>query len=241
MAPERVVLVTGGSRGIGRGIAEGFLEDGARVAICSRNPTDAPAGLRHYECDVRDAEQVERLFDRLVADFGRVDVVVNNAGGSPYCDAADASPRFIEKIVSLNLLAPFFVCREAHRVMERGGVIINIASVSGTRPSPGTAAYGAAKAGLINLTQTLAVEWAARRIRVNAIVAGLVATEHSEDHYGGARGLERVAKTVPAQRMGTPKDVADLCRFLASERADYLTGAAIPLHGGGEWPAFLRP
>jgi NAD(P)-dependent dehydrogenase (short-subunit alcohol dehydrogenase family) len=119
-----------------------------------------------------------------------------------------------------------------------GGSIVNIGSVSGLRPSPGTAAYGAAKAGLVNLTRTLAVEWAPK-VRVNCVVAGMIATEAAEDHYGGAAGLAAVAATVPLGRMGTPEDVAGACLFLSSPLASYVSGAALEVHGGGEGPAFL--
>jgi NAD(P)-dependent dehydrogenase (short-subunit alcohol dehydrogenase family) len=134
------------------------------------------------------------------------------------------------------------VAQAANRVMQAqpsGGAIVNISSVSGIRPSPGTAAYGAAKAGLLSLTQTLAIEWAPK-VRVNAVSAGLVATEDSLDHYGGADGVARVATTVPMGRFGSPGDVADAVTFLASSLAGYVTGANLTLHGGGEWPAFLR-
>ena len=193
-------------------------------------------------CDVRDPEQVTALVDRLVAAHGRLDVTVNNAGGSPSAAAADASPRFSEAIVRLNLLAPLHVAQAANRVMQEqpdGGSIVNVASVSALRPSPGTAAYGAAKAGLLSLTQSLAVEWAPK-VRVNAVSAGLVATDDSLDHYGGADGVARVAATVPNGRFATPADVADAVTFLASPLASYATGANLVLHGGGEWPAFLR-
>jgi NAD(P)-dependent dehydrogenase (short-subunit alcohol dehydrogenase family) len=119
-----------------------------------------------------------------------------------------------------------------------GGAIVNIASVSGTRPSPGTAAYGAAKAGLLNLTQTLAVEWAPR-VRVNAVVAGLIATEQAHLHYGDEAAIARVAATVPAGRLGTPDDVAGACLYLSSSLAGYVTGAALSVHGGNERPAYL--
>ena len=115
---------------------------------------------------------------------------------------------------------------------------MNMASVSGLRPSPGSAAYGAAKAGLINLTRTLAMEWAPK-VRVNCIVAGMIATEAADDHYGGPVGLAAVAATVPLGRMGTPADIAGVCLFLASPLASYVTGAALEAHGGGEWPPFL--
>ena len=122
---------------------------------------------------------------------------------------------------------------------EDGGSIVNITSVSGLRPSPGSSAYGAAKAGLINLTQSLAVEWAPK-VRVNTVSAGLVATEAADEYYGGPEGMARVAATVPLGRFGTPEDVAGPCLFLASPLAAYVTGANLVVHGGGEWPAFLR-
>ena len=121
---------------------------------------------------------------------------------------------------------------------EGGGSIVNIASVSGLRPSPGTAAYGAAKAGLISLTPSLAVEWAPK-VRVNTLSAGLVATESADAHYGGADGMARVAATVPLGRFGTPGDMAGICLFLASPLAAYVSGANLVAHGGGERPAFL--
>ncbi len=124
------------------------------------------------------------------------------------------------------------------RAAGRGGSIVNIGSVSGLRPSPGTAAYGAAKAGLINLTRTLAVEWAPE-IRVNCVVAGMIATAAADEHYGGAAGTAAVAATVPLGRMGTPADVAGACLFLASPLASYVSGATLEVHGGGETPAFL--
>ena len=242
----KVVVVTGGARGVGRGITEAFLAAGADVAICGRKEPaqdELPGadGRRavFLTADVRDAEQAASVLTATAERWGRVDVLVNNAGGSPAVRAADASPRFVAQVVALNLLAPMYCAQAAHALMQtEGGSIINIASVSGLRPSPGTAAYGAAKAGLINLTRSLAVEWAPR-IRVNCVVAGLIATEAAQDHYGGAAGIAAVARTVPLGRMGTPDDVADACLFLASPLAAYVSGAALEVHGGGEGPAFL--
>ncbi len=239
----KVVIVTGGTKGVGRGIVERFSGAGAHVVTCSRNaPATLPEGAVFVEADVRDVDQIDRVVAAATDRFGRLDVLINNAGGSPYAEAADASPRLSEKIIALNLIAPLHFCQRAHAVMrdqDGGGCIVNIASVSGTRPSPGTAAYGAAKAGLINLTQTLAVEWAPA-VRVNAIVAGLIRTEQTHLHYGDDAGVARVEATVPMRRMGTPTDVADACLFLASDLAGYITGASLELHGGNEWPAFLR-
>jgi NAD(P)-dependent dehydrogenase (short-subunit alcohol dehydrogenase family) len=237
----QVALVTGGTKGIGAAIADRLAEAGATVVVCGRTEPEASAHPFHA-CDVRDPDQVAALVADVVADHGRLDIAVNNAGGSPSVPAADASPRFTEAIIRLNLLGPIQVAQAANNVMQAqasGGSIVNVGSVSGLRPSPGTAAYGAAKAGLLHVTQTLAIEWAPK-VRVNAVSAGLVATEDSLDHYGGPDGLARVAATVPMGRFGTPDDVADAVAFLASPLASYVTGANLLLHGGGEWPAFLR-
>src|SRR5690606_13046189 len=127
------------------------------------------------------------------------------------------SPRFSEAIIRLNLLAPLNLSQAANAVMQKqneGGAIINIASVSGVRPSPGTAAYGAAKAGLLNLSTSLAIEWAPK-VRVNCITAGLIRTEQSHLHYGDEAGVQAVAQTVPLERMATPEDIGDACLYLA--------------------------
>jgi NAD(P)-dependent dehydrogenase (short-subunit alcohol dehydrogenase family) len=237
----KVALVTGGARGVGRGITDSFLRSGADVAICGRHQPEDAAGAAWFEADVRDAEQVQRLVGSVVDRFGRLDVVVNNAGGSPAVLAADASPRFSTSIVALNLLAPLFVAQRANAVMQEqteGGTIINIGSVSGMRPTPNTAAYGAAKAGLINLTQTLAMEWAPK-VRVNCVTGGLIRTEQSHLHYGSEAGVAAVAATIPMGRMAEPSDIGDVCLMLASPLARYVSGANLVVHGGGEPPPYL--
>jgi NAD(P)-dependent dehydrogenase (short-subunit alcohol dehydrogenase family) len=242
----RAVVITGGTKGIGRTLCETFLRAGADVLTCGRNEPDELVEVDGRSpdfvvCDVRDVDQVDELVTRAETRWGRLDVLVNNAGGSPHVDAATASPRFSESIIRLNLIAPLNLAQRANRTMQAqpdGGVIINIASVSGIRPSPGTAAYGAAKAGVLSLTQSLAVEWAPK-VRVNAVTCGLIETEQAELHYGDAAGVAAVAATVPLGRMGTPADVADACLFLASPLSSYVSGASLLLHGGGERPAFL--
>ena len=242
----KVAIVTGGGRGVGRGITTRLLEAGAEVVICGRKePESLPSAEGRVAvfitADVREPEQIDRVIELVTGRFGRLDLLVNNAGGAPPADAATASPRFSEAILRLNLIAPLVFAQKANAWMqtqEDGGCILNISSVSAVRPSPGTAAYGAAKAGLLSLTTSLAVEWAPK-VRVNAIVAGLIRTEQASLHYGNEAGIAAVAATIPLGRMGEPADVGDACLFLASKLASYVSGAALLVHGGGERPAFL--
>jgi NAD(P)-dependent dehydrogenase (short-subunit alcohol dehydrogenase family) len=239
----RTVLVTGGTKGIGREIAETFLAAGADVVVCGRTEPERPPAAQDREAvflpaDVREAGQAAALVRNTVELFGRLDVLVNNAGGSPDAAAATVSPRFVDKIVALNLLAPFYVAQAANAVMQHqpsGGAIVNIGSVSAHDPQPGTAAYSAAKAGLLVLSRALALEWAPK-VRVNHITTGLIRTEAAASVYGEDGGAA-VAAVIPMRRMAVPADVARACLYLASEVADYVTGADLAVHGGGELPA----
>lgn len=243
---DQVVLITGGGKGIGRGITTAFLEAGATVLICGRSaPESLPEAngrqAAFIAADVRDAQQVEALFTQIQERYGRLDVLINNAGGTPFCLAADAPPRLHESIIALNLTAPLLLAQKANALMQQqdhGGLVLFIASVSAQRPSPGTAAYGAAKAGILNLTQSLAVEWAPK-VRVVAVTPGLVQTEQSHLHYGDEAGIAAVSATIPLGRMAQPEDIASACLFLASPNAAYISGSNLTVHGGGERPAFL--
>ncbi|MFT4128027.1 MAG: SDR family oxidoreductase [Gordonia sp. (in: high G+C Gram-positive bacteria)] len=240
----KVVLVTGGARGVGLGIVGVLAALGAVPVACARRPaaiSDAVPRAQFRTCDVRDEAAVTALIDHIVDEHGRLDGVVNNAGGAPFTPAADAPATLTAKIVGLNLLAPLTVARAAYAVMSRqpgGGAIVNISSVSGHRPSPGTAAYGAAKAGLDNLTASLAVEWAPR-VRLNSVVAGPVETELAHLHYGDDAGVAAVGATIPMGRMARPADIGTAVAFLLSPLAAYITGSTLTVHGGGERPAFL--
>lgn len=237
----KVVLVTGGTRGIGRGITSAFLSAGASVVTCSRSEVEPVPGSTHRVCDVRDAEAVAALVEAVVAEHGRLDVLVNNAGGAPSTDAATASPRFHDKILALNLSAPLVLAQAANRVMQEqgSGAIINISSISAHRPAPTIAAYGAAKAGLDSLTRSLAMEWGPR-VRVNAIDVGLCRTEQTDDHYGDDARVAAIEATIPLGRMATPTEVGNVAVFLASDLASYVSGARVTCDGGGEPPVFLH-
>ncbi|MEU4093906.1 SDR family oxidoreductase [Streptomyces sp. NPDC026673] len=240
---DRVAVVTGGTRGVGAGIARAFAEAGARVVVCARRPPPQPppreADFRAV--DLRDPGATAEVLGAVAEAYGRIDVLVNNAGGTPYRLLGEAGPERHARVVELNLLAPLNASLAAYRVMCRqpeGGAIVMIGSVSGGRPSPGTAAYGAAKAGLESLARSMAVEWAPL-IRVNTLVLGMVRTESAHLHYGDEDGVAAVERTVPLGRLAEPGEVGDACVFLASERARYVSGASLHLHGGGEPPAFL--
>ena len=238
----RVAIVTGGTRGLGRVVAGRLAQAGCAVAVCGRNrPDDLPAGVTFHAADIREPDQAQAFVAAVAKAHGRLDILVNNAGGSPKVEAATASPRFFDSILRLNLHAAMYMAQAAHAPMKAsgGGSIINIASVSGIRPSPGTAAYGAAKAGLLNLTQSLAQEWGPDRIRVNAIIAGLMATETAEQTYGDAEAQAAVGRSMPLQRMGTGDDLAGAILWLSSDLAEWVSGARINVDGGGERPYFL--
>ena len=243
----KVCLVTGGAGHIGRAICESLLAEGAEViAVGRREPADPIASqgreATFYSADIRDPAASQALIDFVSDRFARLDILVNNAGGGPPVAAADASAELTQKIISLNLLAPLVLSQQAHSLLAQapdGGSIVNIASVSGARPSPGTAAYGAAKAGLLNVTKSLAMEWGPQ-IRVNALIVGLVHNEAGVEHYGGEEGFKRVADMLPLKRMASPQDVANAVMLMCSDRASYISGANLEVDGGGEVPVFLH-
>jgi len=236
-------IVTGASSGIGERIAERFAADGADVVICSREQahvdpvaesiaeSDAPGRALAVECDVTDRDAVEALVDATVEAFSGVDVLVNNAGASFMAGFEDLSPNAWGTIVEINLTGTVNCSRLAGRVMrEQGsGVIVNVASVAGIRGSPYMSHYGAAKAGVINLTTSLAYEWAGDGVRVNCVAPGFVATPGVASQMGvTASDIDR--GTVD-RRIGTSEEIADVVQFLASPASSYVVGETLTAQG----------
>ncbi len=240
------VIITGGTKNIGLGITRAFLATGANVVICARTAPEEPITVGSNEAhfvatDVRDAAQCEALVAAAVERNGRLDILVNNAGGGPPFDSTTASTRLAERIIALNLTSAYFMSVMANRVMreqEDGGLILNVGSIAGREPLPGTAAYAAAKAGLSAMTKAMAFEYGPA-VRVNEVVVGLVNTDLSEMHYGGAESLRRIASTIAAKRMVTPADIANSLLMFCAPGAAHFTGAAIECNGGGTLPAWL--
>ena len=243
---NKTVVITGGSKGIGLEITKTFLKHQANVIILARNKpkrkiqSKGNAGY-FIECDIRNTESIDSAIKDIASKYESIDVLINNAGGAPMADSLTASPKFHEAIIDLNLTAPLNLSQKiAKKMIKQKTVsnIINISSVTATRPTPGSAAYGAAKGALVNLTKTLAVEWAPK-IKVNSIIVGYIETENSILHYGSKKEINKVAKTIPMKRMGKPEDIANACIFFASDLAGWITGAALEVHGGGEKPTYL--
>jgi len=239
----RTAIVTGASSGIGKAIAERFAADGADVVVCSREQdnvdpvaeeiedSDRDGRVLAVECDVTDRDAVEALVDATVEEFGGVDVLVNNAGASFMAPFEEISENGWETIVDINLHGTYHCTQVAGERMREdgGGAVINLASVAGQKGSPHMSHYGAAKAGVINLTSTLAFEWAGDDVRVNCIAPGFVATPGVESQMGVS--AEDIDRESVERRIGTAGEIADLARFLASPAASYVVGETITAAG----------
>jgi len=246
MSEGKAVIVTGGTRGIGRGIVRGFHEAGYRVLVCARSEPEEPIRDGDREaifttCDVRDPDQVEAVIERAREAFGRLDVLINNAGGTPVYDTTTTSPKLHRSIVDLNLLAPLTFSVAANRVMQEqpeGGSIVFISSVAAKYPQVEAISYAAAKAGIDALGVGLA-KALAPKVRVNTVTVGLVMTPDSAQFYSDDAEA-KLSSRIPMGRMGTPDDVAGACLLLCDERARFVTGANLACHGGLQRPIIVE-
>jgi NAD(P)-dependent dehydrogenase (short-subunit alcohol dehydrogenase family) len=242
---ERVAIVTGGGTGIGRTIALALAELGADVVVASRD-------LQHLEptadeiqalgrralaipTDIRIPAHVEALAEQTVAQLGKTDILINNAGGQYAGPAEELSVEGWRSVIDLNLNGTFYCSQVMARHMMRtgGGAIVNIVANFGLRAAPGLAHAAAARAAVINLTSTLALEWAKYSIRVNAVAPGVVMTEGAlSEMLISPDAIESIERAIPLKRLGTPEDIAHLVIFLVSDAAAYITGETIAADGG---------
>jgi 3-oxoacyl-[acyl-carrier protein] reductase len=238
-----VALVTGGSRGIGRAIAEALAADGYEVAVnfisnegAAKDTVESieSAGGKAFpvQADVADSEKVDAMFTEIEERLGPVVALVNNAGVRADGLALGMKDDAWRRVIDTNLFGTFACTRRALRPMlkARKGRIVNITSISGMHASPGQANYSAAKAGVIGLTKTIAAEVAGKGISVNAVAPGLIATDLTSNLND--KQVEAIQGRVPAKRIGTPEDVASLVSWLCSDKATYIMGAVYPVDGG---------
>ena len=241
---DRVAIVTGASRGIGRAIAVEFARVGAHVAVCSRrkDALEPVADLARAEgrrvravaCDVGDARQVDGAVAQTLDAFGRIDILVNNAGYRVRAPLEDLPRSEWDALVATNLTGVFLFTQAVGRVMirQRAGKIINVTSVAGRTGSRGMAAYAAAKTGAAVLTQSLGAEWAKHGITVNAVAPGPVETEGVLEVWKTPAMIAQAARDVPLQRLGRPEEIAWAVVFVASDQANFMTGETIYVSGG---------
>ena len=243
---HQVAIVTGGGTGIGLAIAQRLGELGARVVVGSRDSKNLEAGtaaLRHagldplaVQIDVRKPEQVDEMVERVLRHFGRIDILVNNAAGNFICKAEDLSPNGWNAVVGIVLNGSFYCSRAVGRHMiarGKGGAIVSVLANYVWTGSPGTIHSAAAKAGVMSMTQTLAVEWAPHAIRVNAVAPGPIESEGAARQlWNSPEAVERITRSVPLGRWGKPAEVAEAVAFLASPDAGFITGEILTIDGG---------
>ncbi len=241
----KVVLVTGGSKGIGREIANVFADAGAGVAVCGRKSQPLAALVNELEdrkcqalavtADIKHADDVERLIAEVTTQFGRIDVLVNNAATNPSMGPLiDTDEALFDQIMNTNLKGYFMVSRRVSRVMidQQGGCIVNISSAAGVSPHAGLGPYSISKAGINMLTKALALELGPRNIRVNAIAPRIVKTEFSKALWDNAALMDQELAQVPLKRVATAREIAQTALFLASDAAGYMTGHVLVMNGG---------
>ena len=238
----KVAVITGASRGIGAELARTLSASGVSVALLSRDRdalsvlhstlTDKGQSAVQAIADVTDIAAVESCFDRVLQEYGRIDILINNAGVEEICSSRTVTEALWDRIIDTNLKAAFFCARAAANRMTDGGSIVNVCSLTSEVGVPGAAAYGASKSGLASLTRTLASEWAADGIRVNGIGPGYFRTALTEPFYEDAAWQSNMLQKIPMRRFGRLEDLGGAVVFLCSEAAAYITGQIIYVDGG---------
>ncbi|HEY44723.1 MAG TPA: SDR family oxidoreductase [Anaerolineae bacterium] len=242
---DRVAIITGGSRGIGRAIALAFAEAGARVVVASRKQEGVDAVAAEIEsrggtalaiaAHMGQEATVVALVEQTVETFGGVDIVINNAATNPHFGPIlSATSALWDKILEVNLRGAFYLCQQVAPIMEErgGGVIINMVSTAGIRPSLGLGIYSVSKAGLIMMTKVLAMELGPSKIRVNAIAPGVIKTQFSRALWESDAIAQAVRDATPLGRLGEPGDIVGAALFLASPLSDYVNGEILVIDGG---------
>jgi len=233
----KIAIITGSSKGIGLGIAKVFVEAGATVVINSRHEEDCKKACKEcgenatYICgDVSKEEDVKKLFSETIKKFGKVDIMVNNAGITDLMPIEQITTEKWDKMINVDLRGTFYGCKEAAKAMKKGGKIINLASIAGFIGFPNCAHYCAAKGGIVNMTRELALELAQKGINVNAIGPGIITTEMTEDII--KQQGKQLIQMIPKGRWGKPEDIGYAALYLASDESDYVTGQTLYVDGG---------
>lgn len=240
----KVILVTGGSKGIGKELCLGMADAGANVAVVSRNKDRCQLVVNEIKAmgknaialaaDVTNVLEANRVIDETVNTFGRIDVLINNAGINSVQDALDVTEEAWDNVLNVNLKAIFFWAQGVARVMKSqgGGKIINIASVGGVIGETKMASYAASKAGVISLTKSLAREWGRHNILVNSLAPGYVRTDMNEEALKDQKVYQNIVSSIPVRRIGEVADIVGPAIFLASQASNFVTGHTLFVEGG---------